>query len=91
MRKYTWAAGPSAVGRIVGRDAVSVNALERQTTRRPRRPVSICKGVWSHLEKVGETLCVEQPADGESSGHRLVAWVVRHCSCPCGKVSSLSI
>src|SRR5215471_3101790 len=39
----------------------------------------------SLLSKASSGSGVKKPADEESSGHRFVAWVLRHADWPCGR------
>jgi hypothetical protein len=58
---------------------------------RRMRPHRIEESRVSRLEKNSNVLGVEKLADGESRGHRLLAWVIGHPTSLAAAVFSLSI
>jgi hypothetical protein len=42
-------------------------------------------GKWLENGEARRVQNVKKPADEESSGHRFVAWVIRHADWPCGR------
>src|SRR5262249_24031744 len=50
-----------------------------------RRPHGAEEGRLSRLDKNSNVLGVEKPVAEEPSGHRLLAWVIRHLGWPCSR------